>query len=32
MAITGHKTLSVFMRYDTVGEEDLQQAVKQNPR
>jgi hypothetical protein len=28
MAITGHKTMSVFMRHDTVDEEDLKRAVE----
>jgi integrase len=28
MAITGHKTMTVFMRYDTVSEEDLKGAVE----
>jgi integrase len=27
MAITGHKTMTVFMRYDTVDEQDLLSAV-----
>jgi len=31
MAITGHKTMSVFRRYNTVDIEDLKKAVQQNP-
>jgi len=27
MAITGHKTMSVFRRYDTIDEKDLKEAV-----
>ena len=27
MAITGHKTMVVFTRYDTVDEEDLKRVV-----
>jgi integrase len=27
MAITGHKTMSMLMRYDTVGEDEILQAV-----
>ena len=29
MAVTGHKTMSVFKRYDTVDHQDLQQAIGQ---
>ena len=29
MAITGHKIMSVFKRYNTVEEADLQQAIRQ---
>ena len=29
MAITGHKTMSVFKRYHTIDHEDLQQAIGQ---
>jgi integrase len=29
MAITGHKTFTVFTRYDTVSEEDLLGAVRE---
>ena len=28
MAVTGHKTMSVFMRYDTVDEEDLRKVIE----
>jgi hypothetical protein len=28
MAITGHKTYSMLLRYDTVADEDLKGAVK----
>ena len=27
MAITGHKTMSMLMRYDTVGEDEILKAV-----
>jgi hypothetical protein len=27
MAITGHKTMNMLMRYDTVGEDEILQAV-----
>jgi hypothetical protein len=29
MAITGHKTMAVFKRYNTVDEADLRQAMRQ---
>jgi integrase len=29
MAVTGHKTMSVFKRYNTVDHRDLQQAIGQ---
>ena len=29
MAMTGHKTMAVFKRYNTVGEADLRQAMNQ---
>jgi hypothetical protein len=29
MAITGHKTMAVFKRYNTVDEGDLKQAMSQ---
>jgi integrase len=29
MAITGHKTMAVFKRYNTVDEQDLRQAMQQ---
>jgi len=28
MKITGHKTMSVFMRYDTVDDEDLRKVIE----
>jgi hypothetical protein len=29
MAMTGHKTMAVFKRYNTVDEHDLRQAMQQ---
>ena len=31
MAITGHKTMSVFRRYDTIDEYDLKKAMLDSP-
>ena len=29
MAITGHKTMAVFKRYNTIDQQDLQGAIRQ---
>lgn len=29
MAITGHKTMAVFKRYNTIARHDLQEAIRQ---
>jgi len=29
MAVTGHKTMTVFKRYNTIDEADLRQAMSQ---
>ena len=31
MAITGHKTMAMLMRYDTVDEDDLKRVVTEEP-